>query len=506
MADLMNVILLVLLAAILVVLVLLWRRAGGVAPGLGARIEALERSLERGQRQAADDFALSRREAAVAATALREEVAGQFRGSGDLLLNAIGALGQTHQERLQAFSEETGRALAGTRQEAGGSAERLREQVVGTLTQLSDSVSRRLTDHATLQQSQWDTFQKGTTELRESSARRLEELRVTLETQLEALRALNAQKLDEMRQTVDEKLQATLEERLGASFKLVSERLEQVHRGLGEMQVLASGVGDLKRVLTNVKSRGTWGEVQLGTLLEQVLAPDQYAPNVVTREGSGERVEFAVRLPGPDGREGETVWLPIDAKFPMEDYQRLMDAAERGDALAAEQHARDVEVRVKAAAREICNKYLNPPATTDFAILFVPTEGLYAEVLRRPGLPDFLQRECRVLVAGPTTLWAILSSLRMGFRTLAIQRRSSEVWQTLGAVKTEFTKFGGMLDAVHKKLGEASRKIEDARRGSRRIERTLRDVQELPATEAVAVLGSAPLFDREDEPQEDEEE
>jgi DNA recombination protein RmuC len=430
-----------LLGAALVVLVLLWRRAGGVPAGLDARIEALERSLERGQRQAGDEFASSRREAASSAAGLREEV-------------------------------------------------------VTTLTQLSDSVARRLTEHASLQQAQWDTFQRGTTELRESSARRLEELRGTLETQLEALRAMNAQKLDEMRLTVNEKLQATLEERLGASFRLVSERLEQVHRGLGEMQALASGVGDLKRVLTNVKSRGTWGEVQLGNLLEQVLAPDQYSSNVVTREGSAERVEFAIRLPGPNGREGETVWLPIDAKFPVEDYQRLMDAAERGDPIAVEQHARDVEARIKAAAREICSKYLHPPATTDFAILFVPTEGLYAEVLRRPGLPDFLQRECRVLVAGPTTLWAILSSLRMGFRTLAIQQRSSEVWQTLGAVKTEFTKFGDMLDAVQKKLGEASKKIDDAQRGSRKIERTLRDVQELPPAEAVAVLGEAPLFER----------
>jgi DNA recombination protein RmuC len=320
-----------------------------------------------------------------------------------------------------------------------------------------------------------------------------------VDTQLKTLQADNAAKLEEMRRTVDEKLQATLEERLGASFRQVSERLEQVHRGLGEMQALATGVGDLKRVLSNVKSRGTWGEVHLGSLLEQVLAPEQYAANVATREGSSDRVEFAVRLPGPEGRDGDIVWLPIDAKFPLEDYVRLTDAADRGDPAAVDQAARELEARVRVFGRDIRDKYLEPPRTTDFAIMFLPTEGLYAEILRRPAIVEFLQRECRVVVAGPTTLWAMLSSLRMGFRTLAIQKRSSEVWSVLGQVRDDFGRFGATLDAVQKKLQEASSKVDEARKGSRRIERRLQGVQELPAAELQA--GDAtpgpptPLFD-----------
>ena len=330
--------------------------------------------------------------------------------------------------------------------------------------------------------------------LGEASVRKLEELRATVDAQLNALRGENTQKLDDMRRTVDEKLQATLEERLGASFRQVSERLEQVHQGLGEMRTLASGVGDLKRVLSNVKVRGTWGEVQLGGLLEQVLSPDQYSRNVATREGSSERVEFAIKLPGPEGREGETVWLPLDAKFPQEDYLRLVDASERGDTTGVEQASRDLETAIKNAARDIHDKYLDVPRTTDFAILFLPTEGLYAEVLRRAGLVELLQRQFRVMVAGPTTLWAILTSLRTGFRTLAIQQRSSEVWQLLGVVKSEFARFGGMLDHVQKKLEEASKKVDEARKGSRRIERSLGHVQELPTTEAPPLL-ETPLFD-----------
>ena len=330
--------------------------------------------------------------------------------------------------------------------------------------------------------------------LGEASVRKLEELRATVDAQLNALRGENTQKLDDMRRTVDEKLQATLEERLGASFRQVSERLEQVHQGLGEMRTLASGVGDLKRVLSNVKVRGTWGEVQLGGLLEQVLSPDQYGRNIATREGSSERVEFAIKLPGPEGREGETVWLPLDAKFPQEDYLRLVDASERGDTTGVEQASRDLETAIKNAARDIHDKYLDVPRTTDFAILFLPTEGLYAEVLRRAGLVELLQRQFRVMVAGPTTLWAILTSLRTGFRTLAIQQRSSEVWQLLGVVKSEFARFGGMLDHVQKKLEEASKKVDEARKGSRRIERSLGHVQELPTTEAPPLL-ETPLFD-----------
>jgi DNA recombination protein RmuC len=297
----------------------------------------------------------------------------------------------------------------------------------------------------------------------------------------------NTKQLEQMRQTVDEKLQGTLEKRLGESFKLVSERLEQVHKGLGEMQTLATGVGDLKKVLTNVKVRGVWGEVQLGSLLEQVLSPDQFARNVTTRD-AGERVEFAVKLPGQGTDKDETIWLPIDAKFPVEDYQRLIEAQERADVEGVESAGKHLENRVKSCARDISEKYLNPPKTTDFGILFLPIEGLFAEVIRRTGLVETIQRECRVIIAGPTTLWSILNSLQMGFRTLAIEKRSSEVWNLLAAVKTEWTKYGEILEAVERKLHQASDTIEKAKVRTKAIGRKLRDVQELPAADIAALL------------------
>ena len=323
--------------------------------------------------------------------------------------------------------------------------------------------------------------------LTQTTDKKLDMLREAVEQRLQAIQTDNAKQLDQMRATVDEKLQGTLEKRLGDSFKQVSERLEQVSRGLGEMQSLAAGVGDLKKVLTNVKTRGTWGEVQLGAMLEQVLTPDQYAANVAVKEG-GERVEFAIKLPGRGEDEKEVVWLPIDAKFPVEDYQRLMDAQEKADAESAEGAAKQLEARIKQCAGDICSKYLNPPKTTDFGILFLPTEGLFAEVIRRTGLVEFVQRECRVVIAGPTTLWALLNSLQMGFRTLAIEKRSSEVWNLLSAVKTEWTKYGDVLDKVQKKIHEASDTIEQAQTRTRVIGRKLKDVQELPAAETKAVL------------------
>jgi DNA recombination protein RmuC len=297
----------------------------------------------------------------------------------------------------------------------------------------------------------------------------------------------NAKQLDQMRQTVDEKLQGTLDKRLGESFKQVSERLEQVHKGLGEMQTLATGVGDLKKVLTNVKTRGTWGEVQLGAMLEQILNPDQFASNVTTKDG-GERVEFAIKLPGQSAHKEESVWLPIDAKFPVEDYQRLIEAQENADVDGAEVAGKQLESRVKSCAWDICEKYLNPPRTTDFGILFLPIEGLFAEVIRRPGLTEVIQRECRVVIAGPTTLWSILNSLQMGFRTLAIQQRSSEVWNLLAAVKTEWKKYGDVLEAVQTKLHQASETIEKAKVRSRAVGRKLKDVQELPVGDATNLL------------------
>lgn len=323
-------------------------------------------------------------------------------------------------------------------------------------------------------------------EIRSSNEQRLEALRTAVDGRLRDLQQENAVKLEQMRQTVGEKLEGTLEQRLGQSFRMVSERLEQVHKGLGEMQTLAAGVGDLKKVLSNVKTRGNWGEVQLGSLLEQVLAPDQFDRNVAVT-GTNERVEFAIRMPGrEDG--GEPVWLPVDAKFPQDDYQRLVEAAERAEPAAVEEAARQLEQRLKIAARTMRDKYLAPPRTTDFGILFLPTEGLYAEVLRRPGLADYLQREYRVMVAGPTTLCALLNSLQMGFRTVAIERRSSEVWKVLGVVKTQFAKYSDTLVKLDKKLQEASAAVEEAAVRTRAIQRRLRDVEALPAPGTQEVL------------------
>ena len=333
--------------------------------------------------------------------------------------------------------------------------------------------------------------------LTSDNQQRLAEVRTALDTQLKALQTDNAAQLEKMREVVDEKLQKTLETRLSLSFKQIAERLEAVQRGLGEMQSLATGVGDLKRVLSNVKTRGTFGEVRLGALLEQVLTPEQYAANVATIPGSSERVEYAIRLPGAD--RDTQVWLPIDAKFPVEDYQRLLDAQEAADGETAGAAAAALQRRVESEAKTIREKYVASPHTTDFALLFLPTEGLYAEVIRRPGLFEKLQREHHVTVAGPTTLAAILNALQMGFRTLAIEQRSSEVWQILGAVKTEFGKFGDVLDKVKKKLDEAGRHIDATGVRTRAIERRLRGVESLADEDARARMELSVEDDEADE-------
>ena len=326
----------------------------------------------------------------------------------------------------------------------------------------------------------------------------VERVRSTLDLQLKSLQESNEKKLEQMRATVDEKLQSTLEKRLGESFKLVSERLEAVQRGLGEMQNLAAGVSDLKRILSNVKARGTWAEVQLGALMEQILAPDQYARNVSVREDSREFVEYAVRLPGPDSGPETPVWLPIDSKFPQEDYLRLLEAAERADPEGTERAAAALARAIQTAAKDIAEKYIAPPRTTDFAIMFLSTEGLYAEVLRQPGQVEELQRRYRVVIAGPTTLAAILSSLRLGFQTLALQKHSREVWEILAAVKTEFGKFGETLGKVKKRLHEASEAIERTEVRTRAMERKLRGVEQLPGERAEEVLELGPEGDERD--------
>jgi DNA recombination protein RmuC len=320
-------------------------------------------------------------------------------------------------------------------------------------------------------------------------------MRKTMETQLRAMQEDNTKKLEQMRATVDEKLQTTLEQRLGESFKQVSERLEQVYKGLGEMRTLATGVGDLKKVLTNVKTRGTWGEIRLSHILSQILTPDQFDVNVATKKNSSDRVEFAVKLPGQNADKDKIVWLPIDSKFPQEDYQRLMDAQEAADKELAEKSVKNLETRIKAEAKYIKEKYIDPPHTTDFGIMFLPVEGLYAEVLRQPGLCDSLQRDFRIVITGPTTLAALLNSLQMGFRTLAIEKRSSEVWELLGVVKTEFGKFGNVLAKTKKKLKEASNTIDQAEVRTRAIERKLRNVQQVPQSDAPGLLEDAQAED-----------
>ena len=396
-------------------------------------------------------------------------------------------------ERGERDSERLERSL---RSEVAEAARLGRDETGEQMMRFQQTLSAQMTHIATLQNNQIDMFAQQLAKLTESNERRLGEVRTTLEQKLKDIEANNAAKLDEMRRTVDEKLHATLEQRLGESFRMVSDRLEQVHRGLGEMQMLAQGVGDLKRVLTNVKTRGTWGEVQLEMLLQQILTPEQYARNVETVPNTGARVEFAIRLPGKEvgvgngsGNGNGTVWLPIDAKFPKEQYERLTDAQERGDVEGVAAAGRELEVAVKREAQTIAEKYLSPPATTDFAILFLPTEGLYAEVLRRPGLTDLLQRNHRVTVAGPTTLTAVLNSLQMGFRTLALEKRSSEVWEVLGAVKTEFGKFGDVLARTRDTLERAARNIEQAEVRSRQMARKLRKVEALPSEAAEQLLG-----------------
>lgn len=383
-------------------------------------------------------------------------------------------------EELRASREEASAAATELRQEVSGTHKGSTETLVKTISQIGDSQTKK-----------FGAFTEQLKALTESNQGGLKHLQETVDGRLQELRSSNERKLDQMREVVDEKLQNTLEKRLGESFKLVGDRLEAVQQGLGEMRSLASGVGDLKKVLTNVKTRGTWGEVQLGALLDQILTPEQFARNVKTKQGSRENVEFAIRLPGPSDEPDQCVWLPIDSKFPQEDYLRLVEASENGDAAAVQQAQGALIRSINDSAKDVSAKYLDPPQTTDFAILFLPTEGLYSEVLRQPGLVERLQREHRIVVAGPTTLAAVLTSLRIGFRTLAIEQRSSEVWKVLGAVKHEFGKFGNVLEKVKRQLDTAGRTIDETGRRTRAMERKLRTVEELPGEAATEMLDLA---------------
>ena len=381
----------------------------------------------------------------------------------------------SHDQHAAVLSKE----LALTRQEAATHARDGRTETVSMLNQGNTSLLNGLTLLGQSQNDRLQSFSETITALTSANDTKFESIRATMEAKLRELRDDNALRLEEMRRTVDEKLQGTLEKRLGESFKQVSERLEQVHRGLGEMQNLATGVGDLKKVLTNVKTRGGWGEVQLGALLEQMLTPAQYEKNVKTNPSSGEIVEYAIKLPGK-GEDDSVVWLPVDAKFFIEDFKRLHEAQERADLVAIEESTKALRDAVLKCAKDISTKYLNPPHTTDFGVMFVPTEGLFAEIIRIPGVIEDLQGKHRVVLAGPTTFAALLNSLQMGFKTLTIQQQSSEVWKTLSDVKAEFAKFGDSLDAVKKKLLEATNKIETVGTRSRALERSLRHVESLP--------------------------
>jgi DNA recombination protein RmuC len=437
-----------------VLLVLLWRRSGAQGESLEDR--AAEAALQQSRQQ--DLVQLVTSSSQQLARELRRDILESSRDSRQELAQNLA----TFQQSLV---------------QQGAEATRTQN------TQI-DAFGQQL---ALLQKTLHDTLTNQLSGLSESNARRMNEIRETLEKQLAQLQTSNSAKLDEMRATVDEKLQSTLQARLGESFKQVADRLEQVHKGLGEMQTLAQGVGDLKHLLSNVKTRGIFGEAQLASLLEQVFVPDQYAAQVATRPGSKNVVDFAIKLPGKS-ESGEPLWLPIDAKFPNEDYERLLDAQSRADAVAAELAGRALEQRIRLEAKSITEKYVEPPHTTDFAILFLPTEGLYAEVLRRPGLMEALQREHRVTLAGPTTLLAMLSSLQMGFRTLALEKRSSEVWQVLGAVKTEFGKFGDVLARVKFQAETVLKTIDGAQTRSRAMGRALKNVEALSDTQSAALI------------------
>ena len=458
---------LALVVALLLVLLVRTRGDGGV----GVRLDALK-----------DDGARLERTLREEQRAGREELQQGFDRFRKHLGEQLAAGTQQQAERIEGFAQRLNQLTERTDSGLQVLAQRLADDARKSREETTQALAR-----------QGELQRQGLSALTADNEKRMAEVRATLEAKLGAIQQDNAAKLEQMRATVDEKLQSTLETRLGQSFKLVSERLEAVQRGLGEMQTLATGVGDLKRVLGNVKKRGIFGEVQLGALLEDMLTVDQYGANVATVPGSNERVEFAIRMPGQG--EGEQVYLPIDAKFPVEDYQRLLDAQENADLDAAIRAGNALEARVREEARRIASKYVSPPHTTDFAVLFLPTEGLYAEVIRRPGLFEKLQREQRVTVAGPTTLSALLNSLQMGFRTLAIAKRSSEVWSILGAVKTEFGKFADVLDKVKKKLDEAGRHIDATGVRTRAIERQLRGVESLSGEVTQQLLAEVPMLD-----------
>lgn len=472
-----ELVILLLLAVVVILQVILLLRARGTDPS--SRLQQLQEELQRHQQQTGERVERElRNQVQSSAQGTRQELGGNFAQFQQALAAQLTSVATIQNNQIDSFAQQLAKLNEANAQQLESMRQAITTQAQAGREEQSVALKRF-----------GDTLNLTLSKLTESNAQRMSEVRATLEAKIKDLQTDNGARLEEMRKTVDEKLHATLEQRLGESFKLVSDRLDKVHQGLGEMQQLAIGVGDLKRVLTNVKTRGTWGEVQLEMLLEQVLTPEQYAKNVETIPGTGERVEFAIKLPGQNDGE-RPVWMPIDAKFPKEQYERLCEAAEHADADGVAVAGRELERAVRLEAKTISEKYLSPPLTTDFAILFLPTEGLYAEVMRRPGLADELQRLCRVSLAGPSTLTALLNSLQMGFRTLALEKRSSEVWQVLGAVKTEFGKFGDVLAATRTTLERAAKNIEQAETRTRQMSRKLKSVEALPSETAQLLLGT----------------
>lgn len=502
-----NSLLLILILLCIINIILLFIRTKKTEDSTNKDLkELVSKDIMRLESQMKDEFSRNRLEFSDNSKGSREEFSNSFKDLSQSIVDRILENSNTQKNQLELFSklvdklaQDSENSLKSINNLVSIELNKIQESLYSNSRDSRDELSKSLKsfeigfkestrEFTEIQKQKLEELINKQSQLNSSTEERLEKVRNTVETNLKEVQETNSKKLEEMRLTVDEKLHNTLEQRLGDSFKLVSDRLDLVHQGLGEMQSLASGVGDLKKVLSNVKTRGTWGEIQLGNLLEQILTIEQYASNVSTKKGSSDRVEFAIKLPGNNGNKNEVVWLPIDAKFPIEDYQRLIEASENLDKVKVDESTKKLELRIKSEAKSIRDKYIDPPNTTDFAILFLPTEGLYADVIRIPSLLDSLQLEYRVVVAGPTTLSALLNSLQMGFRTLTVEKRSSEVWNLLGVVKTEFGKFGDILDKTHKKLQEATNNIEKASSKTRSIKKKLKKVQELPSDEEDILL------------------
>ena len=489
-----------LVISIIVLIVLLTRKPIVNTSELNEKLVRIDSALSKIDSIIREEFARNREENQKSFKDNREELNNSFKLLGENLSRTVTDLSNAQKNQFDVFSKQLVELVRNFDEKTKSLQEQLeksskesRIEQKETLKSFEEKFTLNVKEFNELQVQKFNDLINKQEQIKLATEERLKEVRETIEVKLRTLQEDNNKKLEEMRKTVDEKLQETVEKRFNESFKMISERLEQVHKGLGEMQTLASGVGDLKKVLTNVKTRGNLGEIQLGAILEQIFSPEQYEKNAVVKDGSQERVEYVIKLPG-NSIDDKPVILPIDSKFPTEDYQRLLDAYDNIAKMSpqdVEVVARQFENSVKKNAKDIRSKYINPPVTTDFAIMFVPTEGLYAEILRRPGLFEMLQRECKITVVGPTNLVAFLNSLQMGFRTLAIEKRSSEVWEVLGAVKTEFGNFGVILDKTRKKLHEAVNVIDKAEVRSRAIERKLRTVQELPQEQSTALLGDA---------------